>query len=159
MSQKLKGSLIDNYVLTYYSDFVKDNDVRIETTFEHAITYGLSVRANESSDMLNCFRRYVRNHPQEVFEIIAKYLEPLKVRRHMEFFILNWRTWPLLISSVTQINLYHVIIGLFSSVHIVRDWLSLKLFIQKWKVLSRGNSGRLQPVDLAKRTSKFRLTE
>lgn len=78
MSQKLKGSLIDNYVLTYYSDFVKDNDVRIETTFEHAITYGLSVRANESSDMLNCFRRYVRNHPQEVFEIIAKNLEPLK---------------------------------------------------------------------------------
>jgi len=78
MGQRLKGSLIDNYVLTYYSDFVKDNDVRIETTFEHAITYGLSLRSNASSDMLNCFRRYVRNHPQEVFEIIAQNLEPLK---------------------------------------------------------------------------------
>lgn len=81
MGQRLKGSLIDNYVLTYYSDFVKDNDVRIETTFEHAITYGLSLRSNASSDMLNCFRRYVRNHPQEVFEIIAQNLEPLKVRK------------------------------------------------------------------------------
>lgn len=77
-SSHLKGSLIDNYVLTYYSDFVETNDVRIETTFEHAITYGLSLRANESSDMVRCFRRYVRNHPQEAFEIIAMYLKPLK---------------------------------------------------------------------------------
>lgn len=80
MTDKLKGSLIDNYVLTYYSDFVKENDVRIETTFEHAITYGLSIRSNASSNMLACFRRYVRNHPQEAFEIIAQNLEPLKVR-------------------------------------------------------------------------------
>ncbi|KAM7434966.1 hypothetical protein ABFA07_015015 [Porites harrisoni] len=78
MTDKLKGSLIDNYVLTYYSDFVKENDVRIETTFEHAITYGLSIRSNASSNMLACFRRYVRNHPQEAFEIIAQNLEPLK---------------------------------------------------------------------------------
>lgn len=80
MTDKLKGSLIDNYVLTYYSDFVKENDVRIETTFEHSITYGLSIRSNASSNMLACFRRYVRNHPQEAFEIIAQNLEPLKVR-------------------------------------------------------------------------------
>ena len=79
MGNKLKGALIDNYVLTHYSDFVEKNDVRIETTFEHAITYGLSLRANASSDMVNCFRRYVRNHPQEAFEIIAKNLKPLKV--------------------------------------------------------------------------------
>lgn len=78
MTDKLKGSLIDNYVLTYYSDFVKENDVRIETTFEHAITYGLSIRSNASSKMVACFRRYVRNHPQEAFEIIAQNLEPLK---------------------------------------------------------------------------------
>jgi len=79
LAEKLKGSLIDNYVLTYYSEFVRVNDeVRIETTFEHAITYGLAVRANASSDKLECFRRYLRNHPQEVFEIIAKNLEPLK---------------------------------------------------------------------------------
>lgn len=77
-NNQLKGSLIDNYVLTYYSDFVEKNDVRIETTFPHAITYGLSLRANASSKMLKCFRRYVRNHPQEAFEIIAKYLKPLK---------------------------------------------------------------------------------
>lgn len=79
LAEKLKGSLIDNYVLTYYSDFVRVNDeVRIETTFEHAITYGLAVRSNASSDKLECFRRYLRNHPQEAFEIIAKNLEPLK---------------------------------------------------------------------------------
>lgn len=83
-NNQLKGSLIDNYVLTYYSDFVEKNDVRIETTFPHAITYGLSLRANASSKMLKCFRRYVRNHPQEAFEIIAKYLKPLKVRKLME---------------------------------------------------------------------------
>ena len=85
LDEKLKGTLIDNYVLTYYSDFVKDNDaVRIETTFEHAITYGLVVRSNASSGKLECFRRYLRNHPQEAFEIIAKNLEPLKVRTSVE---------------------------------------------------------------------------
>ena len=85
LKERLKGSLIDNYVLTYYSAFVKDNDeVRIETTFEHAITYGLAVRANASSAKLECFRRYLRNHPQEAFEIIAKNLEPLKVRSKAE---------------------------------------------------------------------------
>lgn len=86
LAEKLKGSLIDNYVLTYYSEFVRVNDeVRIETTFEHAITYGLAVRSNASSDKLECFRRYLRNHPQEVFEIIAKNLEPLKVRTLFKF--------------------------------------------------------------------------
>ena len=86
LAEKLKGSLIDNYVLTYYSDFVRVNDeVRIETTFEHAITYGLAVRSNASSDKLECFQRYLRNHPQEVFEIIAKNLEPLKVRALLKF--------------------------------------------------------------------------
>ena len=81
LEERLKGSLIDNYVLTYYSNFVKDNDeVRIETTFEHAITYGLAIRSNASSPRLECFRRYLRNHPQESFEIIAKNLEPLKVQ-------------------------------------------------------------------------------
>lgn len=79
LEERLKGSLIDNYVLTYYSNFVKDNDeVRIETAFEHAITYGLAIRSNASSPRLECFRRYLRNHPQESFEIIAKNLEPLK---------------------------------------------------------------------------------
>ena len=88
LAEKLKGSLIDNYVLTYYSDFVRVNDeVRIETTFEHAITYGLAVRSNASSDKLECFRRYLRNHPQEAFEIIAKNLEPLKVSRIVVKFI------------------------------------------------------------------------
>ena len=81
-NSRLKGSLIDNYVLTYYSDFVEENEVRIETTFEHAITYGLSLRANDSSGLLRCFRHYVRNHPQEAFEIIAMYLKPLKVRKN-----------------------------------------------------------------------------
>ena len=78
--KKLKGSLIDNYVLTYYSDFVKNNDdIRIETTYQHAITYGLVTRHN-SSKMVSCFRRYIRNHPQEVFEVIANNLQPLKVK-------------------------------------------------------------------------------
>lgn len=76
--KQLKGSLIDNYVLTYYSAFVKDNmEIRIETTYQHAITYGLVMRHN-SSKMVQCFRRYIRNHPQEVFEVIAKNLQPLK---------------------------------------------------------------------------------
>ena len=93
MTDKLKGSLIDNYVLTYYSDFVKENDVRIETTFEHAITYGLSIRSNASSNMLACFKRYVRNHPQEAFEIIAQNLEPLKVRCLILCLLFQSRKW------------------------------------------------------------------
>ncbi|EDO38832.1 predicted protein [Nematostella vectensis] len=77
MDRTLNGSLIDNYVLTHYSKYLSTNPIRIETTYDHPITYGLVVRHN-SSRMVNCFRGYLRNHPQEVFEVIAKYLEPLK---------------------------------------------------------------------------------
>ncbi|XP_031556522.1 uncharacterized protein LOC116293260 [Actinia tenebrosa] len=76
LNQTLNGSLIDNYVLTHYSDYIKFNPVRIETTYNHPITYGIVLRDN-SSKMVECFRSYVRNHPQEVFEIIAKNLQPL----------------------------------------------------------------------------------
>ncbi|KAK3735597.1 hypothetical protein QZH41_013716, partial [Actinostola sp. cb2023] len=77
LNRSLSASLIDNYVLTYYHEYVKDNPVRIETTYQHPITYGVVLR-NNASKMTNCFRTYIRNHPQEVFEVIAKYLEPLK---------------------------------------------------------------------------------
>lgn len=78
LNQSLNGSLIDNYVLTHYSEYVKNHPVRIETTYNHPITYGIAVKDN-STKMVKCFRTYVRNHPQEVFEIIAKNLQPLIV--------------------------------------------------------------------------------
>ena len=80
MKDTLKGSLIDNYVLTYYSDFVKKADIRIEKTFNHPITYGVALRTPHNSSVLRCFRRYVVNHPQVVFEIIAEHVKALKVR-------------------------------------------------------------------------------
>ena len=75
----LRGSLIDNYVLTSYSEFVMNSNVRIEMTYDHPVTYGTAFRMHNSSRMFKCFARYMENHPQEVFEVIAKYLEPLRV--------------------------------------------------------------------------------
>lgn len=74
----INASLIDNYVLTSYHKFVKDEEVRIETTYQQPITYGVVLR-NNATNMEQCFRSYMRNHPQEVFEVIAKNLAPLEV--------------------------------------------------------------------------------
>ena len=76
---KITGILIDSYVLTFYRHFIKDVPIRIEETIEHKITYGVVLGPN-SSVFGDCMSRYIDNHPQEVFEVIANNLPPLKVR-------------------------------------------------------------------------------
>lgn len=76
---EIDGALVDNYVITHSLNLIQDEPIRIERYIDHAITYGV-VLASNSSKLENCFRRFLHNHPQEVFEIIAENLVPLKVR-------------------------------------------------------------------------------
>ena len=79
LEHEIDGALVDNYVITHSLNLIQDEPIRIERYIDHAITYGV-VLASNSSKLENCFRRFLHNHPQEVFEIIAENLVPLKVR-------------------------------------------------------------------------------
>ena len=83
LKHEIDGALVDNYVITRSLNLIQKEPIRIERYIDHSITYGV-VLAKNSSKLETCFRKFLRNHPQEVFEIIAENLVPLKVRHISE---------------------------------------------------------------------------
>lgn len=77
LAHEIDGALVDNYVITNSLKLIQEQPIRIERYIDHQITYGV-VLAKNSSQLEKCFRRFLNNHPQEVFEIIAENLVPLK---------------------------------------------------------------------------------
>ena len=88
LAHEIDGALVDNYVLTHSLNLIQEEPIRIERYVDQQITYGV-VLAKNSSKLEKCVRKFLRNHPQEVFEIIASNLVPLKVRLHLLRFLLN----------------------------------------------------------------------
>lgn len=78
LAHEIDGGLVDNYVLTNFHNFIQKEPIRIERYVDHQITYGV-VLAKNSSRLEKCLRKFLLNHPQEVFETIASNLVPLKV--------------------------------------------------------------------------------
>ena len=74
----LHGVLIDNFILSASAKVLKENRLRLEREFEYPVTYGIVMKKN-STKTEECFRRYVRRHPQKMFEMIANKLKPVKV--------------------------------------------------------------------------------
>lgn len=79
LAHEIDGALVDNFVITHSLNLIQEEPIRIERYIDHQITYGV-VLAKNSSKLEKCFRQFLHNHPQEVFEIIAANLVPLKVR-------------------------------------------------------------------------------
>ncbi|XP_068753167.1 uncharacterized protein [Montipora capricornis] len=77
LAHEIDGALVDNYVLTHSLNLIQEAPIRVERYVDHQITYGV-VLAKNSSKLEKCVRKFLRNHPQEVFEIIASNLVPLK---------------------------------------------------------------------------------
>jgi hypothetical protein len=78
LKNNIDGALVDNYVITHFVRFIKDEPIRVEKYIEHPITYG-AVLGRNSSQLERCMRQYIVDYPQEVFERIAENLIPLKV--------------------------------------------------------------------------------
>ena len=79
LSHEIDGALVDNYVITHSLNLIQEEPIRIERYIDHPITYGV-VLAKNSSGFETCLRRFLLNNPQEIFEMIATNLVPLKVR-------------------------------------------------------------------------------
>lgn len=79
LAHEIDGALVDNYVITHSLNLIQEEPIRIERYIDHAITYGV-VLAKNSSKFETCLRHFLRNNPQEIFEMIAANLVPLKVR-------------------------------------------------------------------------------
>lgn len=79
LAHEIDGALVDNYVITHSLNLIQEEPIRIERYIDHKITYGV-VLAQNSSKFETCLRRFLHNNPQEIFEMIAANLVPLKVR-------------------------------------------------------------------------------
>ncbi|CAH3120687.1 unnamed protein product [Pocillopora meandrina] len=77
LAHEIDGALVDNYVLTHSLNLIQKEPIRIERYIDHSITYGVVLPKN-SSRFEKCVRSFLQNHPQEIFEIIADNLVPLK---------------------------------------------------------------------------------
>ena len=75
----LHGALLDNFILSTNTHILNETKLRIEREFEHPVTYGIVMKREGSTNTEKCFRRYLRRHPDKLFEIIAKELKPIKV--------------------------------------------------------------------------------
>lgn len=78
--REVDGILTDNFAWTRYVDDLKEESIRVEKEYEHPITYGF-VLPGTSTFLTECARRYTRSYNHEMFERIAKYLVPIKVRK------------------------------------------------------------------------------
>ncbi|XP_068753162.1 uncharacterized protein [Montipora capricornis] len=76
LAHEIDGALVDNYVLTTVN-LIQEAPIMIERYVEHQIIYGV-VLAKNSSKLEKCVRKILRDHPQEVFEIISSNLARLK---------------------------------------------------------------------------------
>lgn len=78
LTNDIDGALVDNYVITHFLKFIRDEPIRVEKYINHPIVFG-AVLANNSSHLENCMRQYIADYPHETFESIAEHLTPLKV--------------------------------------------------------------------------------
>jgi len=72
----LHAVMIDNFILSASSDVLERIKLRVEREIDYPVTYGIVMRKN-STKTEECFRRYVRHYPQQLFETIAKKLKPV----------------------------------------------------------------------------------
>ncbi|XP_028414723.1 uncharacterized protein LOC114537825 isoform X2 [Dendronephthya gigantea] len=73
----LEVAIMDSYLLSYYHEVIKREPVRVKANEELPINYGLSLAPN-SENFTQCFIRYIKNNPQDIFESIRQNLNPLK---------------------------------------------------------------------------------
>ena len=74
----LHAAIIDNYILSAIKDDLVRYELRLEREVQFPVTYGVALR-EDSEEVTKCFRKYVRHHPQKIFEIIKSKLQPVKV--------------------------------------------------------------------------------
>ena len=104
LAHEIDGALVDNYVLTHSLNLIQKEPIRIERYIDHSITYGVVLPKN-SSRFEKCVRSFLQNHPQEIFEIIADNLVPLKVSVNSNFcFFFNFLNLVILVSSQCSLD-------------------------------------------------------
>ncbi|KAK3753358.1 hypothetical protein QZH41_018859 [Actinostola sp. cb2023] len=77
LKNDIDGALVDNYVITHFLKFIRDEPIRVEQYIDHPISYGV-VLAKNSTRLEMCMREYAADYPHEIFESIAHNLTPLK---------------------------------------------------------------------------------
>ena len=75
----MSGILLDSYIANSIGHHLVVNKMRVDRMMDHPITYGIRM-AHGAERLEKCLRKYLRDHPQEVFDMFRKTLNPVKVR-------------------------------------------------------------------------------
>ena len=75
---KLEGAIIDNFILTAIKPQLEEHQLRIEREIPYPVMYGAAMRTN-APGVEKCFRKFIRHHPQKMFEKISERLVPVRV--------------------------------------------------------------------------------
>ena len=79
--KKIQAFLIDNYALTRFSNYLQHDHIRLHTVIEHKINYGLVMSPDKGAEKtVKCVRRYLKNYNNDVFDYMARQLQPIAVR-------------------------------------------------------------------------------
>ena len=78
--RSLDGIFIDNYVANAFGDYFILHDYRVDRMMDHPITYGIRL-ARGSERLEKCIRKYLRDHPSEVFDMFSKGFKVVKVNK------------------------------------------------------------------------------
>ncbi|XP_028409567.1 uncharacterized protein LOC114532236 [Dendronephthya gigantea] len=71
---EVDGIFIDNYVANLFGKTLAEYNYRVDRMMDHPITYG--IRLGRGSERLQkCIRKYLKDHPQEVFDMFSKSFE------------------------------------------------------------------------------------
>ena len=77
--KRIDGMFVDSYIASTFGEYFYTNKVRTDRMMDYPITYGIRM-AKGSERLTKCLRKYLRDNPQEVFELLKKSLNPTKVR-------------------------------------------------------------------------------
>ena len=74
--EEVQGALIDSYVAAEYQDKLKN--LRLQSIIEHVSSNGV-VFLNNGLRYASCIRDFILSRQSELFELISKNVQPLKV--------------------------------------------------------------------------------
>ena len=77
--KSIDGMLIDSFTASVLGKHLHNIGIRTDRMMDYPIIYGIRM-AKGSERLTKCLRKYLRNHPQEVFDMLRRSLNVEKVR-------------------------------------------------------------------------------
>ena len=82
MNGEVSGALIDTYVLGSRKDLFENPSLRLIKIYDYSTAYGV-VLGGEAKKLRQCFRKYVQNNKERIFQAIQEHVEFVEVIKEL----------------------------------------------------------------------------